>query len=75
MAVNGSGSYEFTLTGYDAQFGTGTSCAGKSNDAFRIKIKSGGTVVYDNRMTGADDIDGADPQEIGGGSIVIHKGK
>ncbi len=31
--------------------------------------------VYDNRMDASDDIDAADPQAIGGGSIVIHKGK
>ncbi|HYI74555.1 MAG TPA: hypothetical protein VEW90_04725, partial [Gaiellaceae bacterium] len=73
--INGVGVYEFTLTAYDAQFGNSGSCAGKSKDSFRIKIKNGGTVVYDNRMGSADDVDGADPQEISGGSIVIHNGK
>ena len=31
-------------------------------------------VVYDNKFGSSDDIDGADPQAINGGSIVVHKG-
>jgi hypothetical protein len=64
--VNGSGNYGFLLTAYDA-----------SPDRFRIKIwdqNQGNAVVYDNRLgVPPDDIDTADPQQIGGGSIVIHK--
>jgi hypothetical protein len=30
-------------------------------------------IVYDNAPGASEDIDGADPQAIGGGSIVIHK--
>jgi len=42
--------------------------------SFRIKIWDIGTgeTVYDNKYGVSDDVDGADPQEIGGGSIVIH---
>ena len=69
--VNGSGSYNFVLTAYDGDL---TYPADKAKDAFRIKITDGtGTVVYDNKMGGSDDIDAADPQIIAGGSIVIHK--
>lgn len=35
----------------------------------------GGTIIYDNRMGVSEDVDNADPTAIGGGSIVIHKGK
>jgi hypothetical protein len=46
-------------------------------DKFRIKIWriSDGTLVYDNARGSSDDIDAANPQEIGGGSIVIHSDK
>ena len=43
---------------------------------FRIKIwdkDDGDTVVYDNQM-GEDDDSNAGP-ELGGGNIVVHKGK
>ncbi|HEX9160223.1 MAG TPA: PKD domain-containing protein [Thermoanaerobaculia bacterium] len=69
--VNGSGDYGFLLTAYDADFGAATGI-----DRFRIKIwdRANGTrIVYDNRMGAPDDIDAADPQLIGEGSIVIHK--
>ena len=59
--INGSGSYGFLLTARDS----GVS-GGPSEDTFRIKIwdlDDGDRVVYDN---GAQ-------QEIGGGSIVLHK--
>jgi hypothetical protein len=29
-------------------------------------------VVYDNRLNSPEDLDRADPQAMGGGSIVIH---
>jgi PKD repeat protein len=69
--VNGSGNYGFLLTAYDGQVG-----GGGGTDKFRIKIwdkNNGNGVVYDNKMNGSDDIDTADPQSIGGGSIIIHK--
>ena len=45
-------------------------------DKFRIKIwdkNNGGAIVYDNVKSASDDIDTANPQALGGGSIVIHK--
>jgi PKD domain len=64
--LNGSGGYGFLLTAYDS-----------APDRFRIKIwnKATSAVVYDNRIGTSEDIDTADPQEIAGGSIVIHRGK
>lgn len=46
-------------------------------DKFRIKIwdRQDGGVVYDNRLGASDDLDNADPQVLGGGSIVIHRAK
>jgi hypothetical protein len=68
--INGTGNYGFLLTAYDAQAGNG--CG--ATDKFRIKIwDANGNIVYDNRADVSDDIDRADPQEISGGSIVIHK--
>ena len=62
--VNGAGDFAFLLTAVD-----------DGTDRFRIKIwdKPTGDVVYDNVPGGADDIDSANPQAIGGGSIVIHR--
>jgi hypothetical protein len=43
-------------------------------DKFRIKIQQNNEgVIYVNKFGTFDDIDNADPQELGGGSIVIHK--
>jgi hypothetical protein len=70
--INGTGQYDFLLTAYDAQAGANGSCAGQPVDRFRIKITQGGTVIYDNNPGASDDVDGADPQALGGGSIVIH---
>jgi len=70
--INGEPGYEFLLTAYDAQAGSGESCGGQSVDRFRIKIKGPGGVVYDNNPGGSGDIDGANPQAISGGSIVVH---
>ena len=44
-------------------------------DKFRIKVwnKASGAVAYDNNMGGSDDIDSANPQALGGGSITVHK--
>jgi hypothetical protein len=70
--VNGSGSYNFLLTAYDAQAGS-RSCGGQNVDRFRIKITdASGVVVYDNNPGVSNGIDLADPQALGGGSIVLH---
>jgi PKD repeat protein len=70
--VNGSGSYGFLLTATD-----GAVNGGGGEDRFRIKIwdRESGAVVYDNVAGATEDIDGASPQAISGGSIVVHSGK
>ncbi len=70
--VNGAGNYGFLLTATDGQL-TG----GGGVDKFRIKVwdRSSGTLVYDNVLGASDDMDGANPQALGGGSIVVQKGK
>jgi len=67
--INSTGKYGFLLTATDGQ-----APGGGGVDKFRIKIwdKVTGQVVYDNVPSASDDIDSANPQEIGGGSIVIH---
>lgn len=67
--VNGSGNFSFLVTAVD-----GDVTGGDGIDRFRIKIwaTSTGTVVYDNVAGAPDDIDSANPQRIGGGSIQIH---
>ena len=67
--VNGAGDYGFLLTATDGQ-----QPGGGGVDKFRIKIvdKSTDMVVYDNVPGEAEDIDDANPQVLGGGSIVIH---
>lgn len=65
--INGQGNYGFLLTATDG--------GNKGADMFRIKIwdkNNGDTVVYDNAMGSSEDIEGANPQVIGGGSIVVH---
>jgi hypothetical protein len=44
-------------------------------DKFRIKLwdKTTGVIIYANALGSSDDIDQANPQAIGGGSIVIQK--
>jgi len=68
--INGSGDYGFLLTATDGQVN-----GGGNVDKFRIKIwdKATSAVIYDNVPTAGDDIDVANPQIIGGGSIVVHK--
>lgn len=68
--INNAGEYGFLLTAVDGQVS-----GGNAADQFRIKIwnKDSGVTVYDNRLGASDDLDAADPQVIGGGSIVIHK--
>lgn len=68
--INGAGDYGFLLTATDGQVN-----GGGNVDKFRIKIwnKTTSVVVFDNVLGSSDDIDTASPQQIGGGSIVIHK--
>lgn len=68
--INGAGDYGFLLTATDGQIN-----GGGGVDKFRIKIWDKGTsaVIYDNAMGSSDDIDLANPQALGGGSIVIQK--
>jgi hypothetical protein len=68
--VNGSGGYGFMVTATD-----GDLIAKGQADRFRMKIwrLDTGALVYDNVPGGSDDIDAANPQALGGGSIVIHK--
>jgi len=69
--VNGGGRYGFMLTAVDAALTASTDV-----DLFRIKIwdmNNNDSVVYDNQLDAGDD---AEPTTaLGGGSIVIHKGK
>jgi uncharacterized protein (UPF0548 family) len=69
--INGAGHYGFMISAIDEALTTSTDV-----DRFRIKIwdmDDGDVVVYDNQMDADDD---ADPTTaIGGGDIVIHKGK
>ena len=68
--ISGAGNYGFLVVAYD-----GDRPGGDDIDRFRIKIwdiDNGNAVVYDNRMGASEDIDAADPQELGKGSIVIH---
>ncbi len=61
--VNGAPGYGFLLTAYDG-----------SPDRIRLKVwDASNAVVYDNRRGASDDVDGADPQALGGGSIVVHR--
>jgi len=67
--VNGATGYNFLLTGYDGQVrGNGNTGV----DRFRIKVTRNGETVFDNRMGSSEDLDSANPQNLGGGSIVIH---
>jgi hypothetical protein len=68
--VNGVSGYGFMLTATDGQLS-----GGGGSDRFRIKIwkLSTGDIVYDNGLGASDDLATANPQAIGGGSIVIHK--
>jgi len=66
-AVNGVSGYSFLLTLTDGQIN-----GGGGVDKFRIKVWDASGVVYDNMTGYPEDMDGANPQAIGGGSIVIH---
>ena len=69
--INGAGNYGFMLFAVDAALTPSIDV-----DLFRIKIwnkDASDAVVYDNEPAEVDD---ADPTtQIGGGSIVVHKGK
>jgi hypothetical protein len=67
--INGNGIFTFQITAID-----GDKNAGNGVDKFRIKIvdKLTDTVIYDNAQGAADDMDDANPQDLGGGSIMIH---
>ncbi len=65
-SVNEVSGYNFLLTATDGET--------KDNpDKFRIKITKDSQVGYDNALGVSDDLDSANPQELGGGSIIIHK--
>jgi hypothetical protein len=70
--VHGAGDYGFLLTATD-----GPVSGGGGADRFRIKIwdRKSGLIIYDNALGEPDDLNNANPQVIGGGSIVIHKSK
>jgi hypothetical protein len=59
---------QFLLTATD-----GDAPGGGGVDKFRLKITKDGGVLYDNNPGGSDDLDNANPQAVGGGSIQIKK--
>jgi len=68
--INNAGNFGFMLTATDGQIS-----GGGGVDKFRIKIwdqSNGDTLVYDNQP--AENDDSYAGTELGGGSIVIHKG-
>jgi len=67
--INGIAGYTFMLTATDSAIN-----GGGAVDSFRIKIwnTATGTIVFDNRMGGSDDLSASPTQPISSGSIVIH---
>lgn len=68
-AINGDGNYGFMLTATDGDIN-----GGGGVDKFRIKIwdrNGNDEIIYDNKLGEDDDSNAV--QEIGSGSIVIHK--
>jgi len=65
--INGQGEYRFMLSAIDGKL------KGDDVDRFRIRIWDNDGIVYDNQMGAADDDEPI--TALGGGSIVIHKGK
>uniref|UniRef100_UPI0013920869 HYR domain-containing protein n=1 Tax=Cyclobacterium salsum TaxID=2666329 RepID=UPI0013920869 len=65
--VNGVGQYGFMLSAVDGKL------KGDGLDRFRIKIWDNDGVIYDNEMGASDEAEST--TVIGGGSVVIHKGK
>ncbi|HEV8435111.1 MAG TPA: PKD domain-containing protein, partial [Thermoanaerobaculia bacterium] len=68
--ANTDGTFGFLLTATDGDMKGGNA---QGPDKFRIKIwnTDTGDVVYDNVLGTSDDIDSANPQVLGGGSIQI----
>lgn len=66
-AVNGVSGYSFLLTLTDGQIN-----GGGGVDKFRIKVWDDRGVIYDTMIGYPEDMDGANPQTIGGGNTVIH---
>ena len=71
--INGEGSYKFMISAVDGSLKNNS-----AEDTFRIRIwgeDSAGeeTTIYDNQMDA--DIDAEPTTTLGGGSIIIHKGK
>lgn len=70
--INNAGNYGFLVTAHD-----GHQTGGTGVDRFRIKIwningdGSVGSTVYDNVMGAPDDMANSNPQQIGGGSILV----
>ncbi|MHC4593026.1 MAG: hypothetical protein ACYS8L_10080, partial [Planctomycetota bacterium] len=65
--LNGEEGYGFMVSATD-----GHMPGGGGTDRFRIKIwDSSESIVYDNQIGDADDVDAT--HDIGGGSIVIHE--
>jgi len=70
--INGRGNYGFQLTAWDGQVN-----GGGGADRFRIRIwdnNQGESLVYDNQV-GDSDPNAEPTTALGGGSIVVHKGK
>jgi len=67
--INGSGNYNFLLTGRD-----GSLAGGNTPDGFRIKITDpvSGATIYDNLLSTDNSVTSANTQALGGGSIMIH---
>jgi len=51
--VNGQGKYDFTLQAIDGQVNGG----GGGQDKFRIRIKNGNQVIYDNEISNGENAD------------------
>ncbi len=74
--ISGKTNYGFLLSGSEGDLNDDNDF---ESDLFRIKIwdkDNGDVIIYDNQVACSDNEDAADPcTEIGGGSIVVHKGK
>ncbi len=72
--ISGKANYGFLLSGIVANLSPSTDV-----DLFRIKIwdkDNGDAVIYNNQVACSDGAENADPcTEIGGGLIVVRKGK
>jgi hypothetical protein len=75
--INGSGNYNFMLTGLDGGLANPITA-----DGFRMKITdpTTGRVIYDNKLSSDDSMqvnntEALGDNGVGGGSIIIHTGK